>query len=231
MKQLILKDFRANWQYLLMSFCVLFTISTLFIYSMLEYQGRADPDLILYFLQVMMTSIFFSLLFFKVDEMYNTNEIFVSLPVSRSQIVKARYVNTVVYVFIAIIIHFAGSQFGIFIHNGSQNSELILLYNPSLWGFVFLSALIIGAYSMPFYFKFGINKGVLVVFVIHFLFVVFVITLIINMNGLWSDVQKALMSIIKISNTILIYSYISIVMLVVLISTLISVKIYKNKEI
>ena len=52
MLQLILKDFRANWLYQLFSLAILFCISLLFIHYMIEENGSADPELLIYFMVV-----------------------------------------------------------------------------------------------------------------------------------------------------------------------------------
>ena len=91
MRQLIIKDFRANWTYLLFVLAILFAISMAFLYNWIGENGRSDPGLVLYFLIVLLSSALVSMLFMKVDEVYRSDEIYASLPVIRSQIVIARH--------------------------------------------------------------------------------------------------------------------------------------------
>ena len=67
--RLIQKDFRAHWVYQLNSLVLLFAISALFIYLMFLQNGSAEPELIIYFLVMLLSTSVVSLLFMKMDDL------------------------------------------------------------------------------------------------------------------------------------------------------------------
>ena len=124
MLQLIIKDFRANRVYVLMSLAILFIISTVFILLVLEASDDIEPELVVYTIIIMLSSSSVSLLFFFQDEVFKTDEIFVSLPVKRSEVVLAKYATSFLQLLLALFVHFLGLQLGVLIQGGSSNPDL-----------------------------------------------------------------------------------------------------------
>ncbi len=231
MLQLILKDFRANWLYQLFSLVILFSISTLFIYLMLEGNGSADPELVIYFMVVMLSSSFVSLLFMKVDEIYHTDEIFVSLPVTRNQIVLAKYASSFFQVLLALIFHFFGTQLGAYLQENLGHPELEITYSPILWSSILIALLLFKSYAYPLYFKFGLTKGAAIHSVIQFFFFVIFVTLMINYNNAWADFQHSLKWLVNQNRLEVLAVFTAFFLLIMGGSMVLSTNFFKNKDI
>lgn len=231
MLQLILKDFRANWLYQLFSLAILFCISTVFIYLVIEENGRADPELIIYLLVVLMSSSAVSLLFMIIDELHRIDEFFISLPVTRKQIVVAKYTNSIVQLLLALVVHFLGVQTVIYFHGGFDNAELKIIYNPILWISAFIILLLFKSYAYPLYFKFGLMKGVAVHSVIQCVLFVIFVAIMANYNKLWNFFTDGIIWILNQNMWILIPVVITLFLLIMKGSIVVSIKNFKNKEI
>jgi ABC-2 type transport system permease protein len=170
--KLIVKDFRAHWLYQLYSMVLLFTLSTIFIYIMLQENGKTDPELVIYFLLVLPTTSMASLLFMKMDELDKTDEVYVSLPVTKTEIVIAKYLSSFLLVLLAMPGHFLGIQSGAYLHDSLGSPQLEIIYNPLLWLIIVAVLLFFKSYAYPLYFRFGLTVGAVIHTIIQFLLLV-----------------------------------------------------------
>jgi ABC-2 type transport system permease protein len=203
MLQLILKDFRTNWLYQLLSLAILFCVSVLFIYHMIEENGSADPELFIYFMVVMLSSSAVSLVFMLIDELYQIDELFISLPVTRNEIVLAKYTSSIVQLAFALVVHFLGVQVVIYFHGGLGDSELEIIYNPIVWIAVFIILLVFKSYSYPLYFKFGLMKGVTIHSLLQFILFAIFVAIMVNYNNFWNVFQEGISWILNQNRWIL----------------------------
>jgi len=228
--KLIKKDFRAHWAYQLDGMVLLFAISTLFIYIMLQENSKADPELIIYFMVMLLSTSIVSLLFITIDELYKIDEIFVSLPVTRTEIVIAKYSSSFIQVLLALPVHFLGVQLAIFFNGSLEDSGLEVIYNPILWLSMGGILLFFKSYAFPLYFKFGLAIGAAIHIGIQFLLLVILILSfqLFNLRFLieklieWSDGQ----------NEYLLFTAIAVAFISLMsFSIALSSKLYKNKSI
>lgn len=230
MLQLVIKDFRANWSYVLLGLAVLLTLSMAFIYTALKAPFAVDPDILIYFLIVIVSSIVFSLLFLMIEQLYNTNILFASVPVSRKQFVEQRYVATYLQFILALGVHFLGLQFGIYFYGAMDHLVIEPLHNPLIWLLILIVMIIINGFSMPFYFKFGLRKGILIIGLIQsFSFIAF-IYIMMSFSEIWDAFQNMIFNIIAINTLITIPICIGLSLLITWISIQTSVSIYKSKD-
>lgn len=206
---LIKKDFlliKAN----LKSMIIVFII-----YLMMVFQGSFDVTFVVPLIGIMMFVTTFSY-----DDFNNWNSYAVTLPNGRKNIVRAKYIASIILTIILGIMTFAISIGANYAKTSNVNLEEII---GSLMGTI-LSVVIIIALMYPTVFKFGSTNGRIIVFAVVFgiigigaLFVKFVdMTAFVNMiNGLdkCSYIAIPIISIILLG-----------------ISYLISNKIYQNKE-
>ncbi|MCK5402215.1 MAG: ABC-2 transporter permease [Flavobacteriaceae bacterium] len=231
MLQLIIKDFRANWMYQLFSLVILFSTSTLFIYLMLKENGNADPELVIYFMVVMLSSSIVSLLFMKIDEVHHTDEIFASLPVTRSQIVLAKYSTSFIQISLALVAHFLGAQFGAYMEGSMNYPELEIIYKPMLWLSILIALLFFKSYAYPLYFKFGLTKGAVIHSVIQFCFFAIFVTIMINYNNAWADFQHGLKWVVNQNKLEVLAIFTAFFLLIMGGSMVLSTNFFKNKDI
>jgi ABC-2 type transport system permease protein len=231
MLQLIIKDFRANWLYQLFSLAILFCISLLFIYNMIEENGSADPELLIYFCVVMLSSSAVSLVFMLIDELQKIDELFISLPVTRNQIVIAKYTSSILQLLLALIVHFLGVQVVIYFHGGLGNSELEIIYNPIIWISVFMILVLFKSYSYPLYFKFGLIRGVAIHSLLQFILFVIFVTIMVNYNNSWNALPEGISWIFN-QNWWILLTIVTVFFLVIIKGSIVlSIKNFKNKYI
>ena len=231
MLQLILKDFRANWPYQLFSLTILFSISTIFIYLMLDGNGSVDPGLILYFVMVVLSSSIVSLLFMTMDKLYNADSFFASLPVTRNQIVLAKYSTSFIQISLALIIHFLGVLFGAFMEGSTNYPELEIIYNPIFWLSTLIALTLFKSYAYPIYFKFGLSKGAVIQGVIQFTIFVIFVAIMVNYNNFWNIFQEGITWMLNQNKWMLITVVIAFFLLIMRGSIVLSIKVFKNKDI
>ncbi|MFT4684203.1 MAG: ABC-2 type transport system permease protein [Glaciecola sp.] len=231
MLQLFLKDFRANWLYQLFSLAILFCISMLFIYQMIEENGSADPELLIYFSVVMLSSSAVSLVFMLIDELHKIDELFISLPVTRNQIVIAKYTSSIVQLLLALIVHFLGVQVVIYFHGGLGNSELEIIYNPIIWISVFMILVLFKSYSYPLYFKFGLIRGVAIHSLLQFILFVIFVAIMVNYNNSWNALPEGISWIFNQNWWILLIIVTVFFLVIIKGSIVLSIKNFKKKYI
>ncbi len=206
---LIKKDFlliKAN----LKSMIIIFVI-----YIMLAFQGTLDVTFI-----IPLIGIILFLSTFSYDDFNNWNSYAVTLPNGRKNVVRAKYIASIILMIIlAVVAFFIGIGIS-YIKTNSINLDEII---SSLMG-TMLSSVIIISLLYPIVFKFGATNGRIILFA-----VVFGIAGIGTLIAQFIDMTPIINIINKLDNYLLIA--IPIIYIILLgISYLISSKIYQNKE-
>ena len=206
---LIKKDFlliKAN----LKSMIIIFVI-----YIMLAFQGTFDVTFIIPLIGIML---FIST--FSYDDFNNWNSYAVTLPNGRKNVVRAKYIASII---LTIILAIVSLTIGIGISYTKTNSINLDEIISSLMG-TMLSSIIIISLLYPIVFKFGATNGRIILFAVVF-----------GIAGIGALIAQFvdMTSIINMINRLDSYSLIAIPIISVIligISYLISNKIYQNKE-
>jgi len=206
---LIKKDFlliKAN----LKSMIIIFVI-----YVMLAFQGTFDVTFIVPLIGIML---FIST--FSYDDFNNWNSYAVTLPDGRKNVVKAKYIASII---LTIILAIVSLVIGIGISYTQKNSINLDEIISSQMG-TMLSSVIIISLLYPIVFKFGATNGRIILFAVVF-----------GIAGIGALIEQFIdmTLIINIINGLDSYSLIAIPIISVIllgISYLISNKIYQNKE-
>ncbi len=206
---LIKKDFlliKAN----LKSMIIIFVI-----YIMLAFQGTLDATFI-----IPLIGIILFLSTFSYDDFNNWNSYAVTLPNGRKNVVRAKYIASTILMIILAVVAFSIGIGISYIKTNSINLDEII---SSLMG-TMLSIVIINSLLYPIVFKFGATNGRIILFA-----VVFGIAGIGTLIAQFIDMAPIINIINKLDNYLLIVIPIIYIILLV-ISYLISSKIYQNKE-
>ena len=206
---LIKKDFliiKANLKSMVITFIV---------YLMLAFQGTFDVTFIIPIIGIML---FIST--FSYDDFNNWNSYAVTLPDGRRNVVRAKYiVSIILMIILAVVAFFIGIGISYIKTNAINLNEII----SSLMGTA-LSSITIISLLYPIVFKFGATNGKIILFA-----VVFGIGGIVALVSNFIDMTSVINMINGLDN----YSLIAIPIISVIllgISYLISSKIYQNKE-
>ena len=206
---LIKKDFlliKAN----LKSMIIIFVI-----YIMLVFQGTLDVTFI-----IPLIGIILFLSTFSYDDFNNWNSYAVTLPNGRKNVVRAKYIASIILMIILAVVAFSIGIGISYIKTNNINLDEII---SSLMG-TMLSSVIIISLLYPIVFKFGATNGRIILFA-----VVFGIAGIGTLIAQFIDMTSIINIINKLDNYLLIA--IPIIYIILLgISYLISSKIYQNKE-
>lgn len=205
---LIKKDFfmiKANLKTLLIY---------LAIYTVISFNGNFEMSFLLPFLCIMT---FIST--FSYDDFNNWNAYAVTLPSGRKNIVRSKYIATIIVSLISFII---GITISILVSMTKRNVDLEIIVSSLLDSLLAISLMVSIMY--PLIFKYGSEKGRIIVFAVVF-----------GIIGIGVLVAKVvnMTSIINIINGLDNYLLITIPIVSVIllgISYLISNKIYKNRE-
>lgn len=185
------------------------------IYLMLVFQGTFDVTFVVPLIGIMLFIATFSY-----DDFNNWNSYAVTLPDGRKNVVRAKYIASIILIIILAIVSLTIS-IGI---NYTKTNRIDLDETiPSLMGTT-LSCVVIISLLYPIVFKFGATNGRIILFA-----VVFGIAGIIGVISNWVDMS----SVINIINRLDSCFYIAIPIISILLlgtSYLISNKIYQNKE-
>ena len=172
MIQLVIKDFKAGKVYLISTLLTLVLISIGF---MLIRLTDDTPEVELYILVVLISCSITARLFILINESYQVDKQFISLPVSRNQMVKARYFSSLALIAISMIVHLTiVLTFGQFSQISNQTS-LSILYEPTLWVILGLLLVIGNNLSYPFHFKFGFYMGSVISIFCQFILLVLIV--------------------------------------------------------
>ncbi len=206
---LIKKDFlliKANLKQMIIIFVI---------YLLLTFQGTFDVTFVVPLIGIMLFITTFSY-----DDFNNWNPYAITLPKGRKNIVRAKYISSIILTIILSILSLTLAVAISYTKTNNINIEEIL---SSLMG-TLLSSVIIISLLYPIIFKFGATNGRIILFI-----VVFSIAGIGAIITQFVDLTFILNMINKLDNYVLIaIPIISIIMLSI--SYLISNKIYKNKE-
>lgn len=206
---LIKKDFlliKAN----LKSMVIIFIV-----YLMLAFQGTFDVTFIIPLIGIML---FIST--FSYDDFNNWNSYAVTLPDGRKNVVRSKYIASII---LTVVLGIIALAIGIGISYTKTNVINLDEIISSLMGTV-LSSVIIISLLYPIVFKFGATNGRIILFAVVF-GIVGIVALVSNFIDMTS--------VIKMINGLDNYSLITIPIISVIllgISYLISNKIYQNKE-
>ena len=206
---LIKKDFlliKANSKQMVIIFIV---------YLMLAFQGKFDATFIVPLIGIML---FIST--FSYDDFNNWNSYAVTLPNGRKNIVRAKYVASII---LTVILGVVALAIGVGISYTKTNSINLDEIMSSLMG-TMLSSVIIITLLYPIMFKFGATNGRIILFAVVF-----------GVVGIGAFIAQFVdtTSIINMINGLDNYSLILIPIISIIllgISYLISNKIYQNKE-
>ena len=206
---LIKKDFlliKANSKQMVIIFIV---------YLMLAFQGTFDVTFIIPLIGIML---FIST--FSYDDFNNWNSYAVTLPNGRKNVVRAKYIASII---LTIILAIVSLTIGIGISYTKTNSINLDEIISSLMG-TMLSSIIIISLLYPIVFKFGATNGRIILFAVVF-----------GIAGIGALIAQFvdMTSIINMINRLDSYSLIAIPIISAIllgISYLISNKIYQNKE-
>lgn len=210
MKGLIKKDFlliKSN----LKSFIVIILVFTLF-----SMKGEGfDVSFILPFLAIMMFISTFSW-----DEFNNFNAYAITLPIGRRNIVKSKHISAIIFIAIDTIIGLIISYLTTILSKNIFDIEVIL---SNLFGTI-LGLSIILAIWLPIVYKFGVEKGRIMLFVGVFAIVFLCATLsklfdFTSLINFLNSLDKVLFIAIPLAS-----------IAIMVISYLISVRIYLKKE-
>lgn len=185
------------------------------IFLIMIFQGTLDSVFIIPLIGIML---FIST--FSYDDFNNWNAFAVALPNGRKNVVKAKYIASLILTVVLSIISIASSTLISYTRN---NNIDILEIISGLMG-TLLSCIIIISLLYPIIFKFGSTNGRIILFVVIFAFagIISIVSNYIDMS-----------SFVNLINMLDKYWYIGIPLIAVIflgISYLISNKIYKNKE-
>ena len=169
MLSLIFKDFRANWMYQALGWGLLFAMSTGYVVA---FSAGNALEVELYIIGVVLSCLMLSNLFLFIDEFYQMHAVFASLPVTRNQIIWARYLSVFLQTSIALIVHIAGIQIASLFLDTPNDASFEILFRPGLWLSLLGLLLLFISLSYPFYFKFGMLKGNLIIGIIFFSMIV-----------------------------------------------------------
>ncbi|KEK26149.1 ABC-2 transporter permease [Bacillus gaemokensis] len=147
MKQLIIKDFIVQWKILVWYF----------LYPFLLYSATKDSHSVFAFMTVIIPIMVMVRTFYS-DEKNKSEKIFNSLPVSRKQIVLAKYIFALVILIISVII----AYFTVGIQLKAENAEFIkTTVFPSISLILIFLSLV-----LPVYFMLGYQKTFIIAFFI-----------------------------------------------------------------
>lgn len=151
-----------------------------------------------------------------------------SLPITRAELVTAKYVSAIGFMAVAILFSMLIGAIGIF--TGFPEIERFISMNDVL--IVLISGLVFVSIFYPLYFKFGMDK-MRIVNVALFMVLFFAPNLITSFaaENPESNVVKAVLSIVNETNASLLKAGSLIAVIIIyLLSLFISIKIYRNKE-
>lgn len=149
------------------------------------------------------------------DEMAKWDIYALTMPLSKSKLVISKYILSILLSIIALIISATTSYFFILpISNMSTREFLLSSYLIFAIAILFISAL------LPLIYKYGVEKSRLLTFVV--ISIPILIGILFNQLGIGLPNESQLMNLLKISPFIII--------IVLYISSLISCKIYKAKD-
>lgn len=192
------------------------TMTIIFIvYLIMIFQGSFDVTFVVPLIGIML---FIST--FSYDDFNKWNSYAITLPNGRKNVVKAKYIASIILVVALAILALLLSVMVEFTKTNGINLEEII---SSLMGTI-LSSVIIISFLYPIVFKFGATNGRIIMFAL-----VFGIAAVVGLIANFVDVSFAINIINKLDNCL--YIAIPVISVILLgLSYFISDKIYQNKE-
>ena len=166
-----------------------------------------------------------SLSTFSYDELNNSNTYIVALPYDRKTIVKSRYLLSLISIITAFLI---GLILSLIIPMFNSNMDFMSTFASTSASII--EVILVIALLMPFFYKFGVQKGRIVLFIAIMgisLLIGIVISLFENSN---LKIAEFFSNLQQMNYIMLIAIAIIIMLLILYISYVFSCKIYKNKE-
>lgn len=164
--KLILKDFRASWRYVLISISAAYLLLMVVLTMMLDDGGSIFAGV--YMIVVLMSCMSLSLLFIKVDDVFNANQIYASLPVHRSAIVIARYITSIFLIILGLLVAILAFSPAQYFQQSFNDPVLQYIYQPEIWIALFVALIILVSFTFPFYFRFGLGRGIVALIIFQF---------------------------------------------------------------
>ncbi len=206
---LVKKDFlllKANLKTMIIIFIV---------YLIMIFQGLFDATFVVPLIGIML---FIST--FSYDDFNKWNSYAITLPNGRKNVVKAKYIASIILTVILAILALLLSVMVSYVKTKGINLDEII---SSLMGTV-LSSVIIISFLYPIMFKFGATNGRIIMFAF-----VFGIAAVVGVIANFVDISFAINILNKLDNCL--YIVIPVISIILLgVSYLISNKIYQNKE-
>lgn len=162
---------------------------------------------------------------FSYDELNNSNTYIVALPYDRKTIVKSRYLLSLISIITAFLI---GLILSLIIPMFNSNMDFMSTFASTAASII--GVILVIALLMPFFYKFGVQKGRIVLFIAIMgisLLIGIVISLFENSN---LKIAEFFSNLQQMNYIMLIAIAIIIMLLILYISYVFSCKIYKNKE-
>lgn len=228
---LILKDFRANWLFQLLSLFVTVVLCLITLAAMQDDGGQII--IVLYGAIIVGMCSLISLVFMRADEYFKVDELYASLPVTRSQIVKARYSTSFVQILLVLTCCFLSTKSELVHQGGLEDPALRIIYHPIFWFVLLVLVLMLISISYPFYFKYGLERGVVVLALIHLgvLILGFVVNKMIGTTEILSGFfEQSYQLLFQQSWMIFLASFLFFVAMILIASVKLSCKFYQNRD-
>lgn len=159
MMNLILKDFRSAKNYLGLSMLAILCLAMSFMYIL---HTKNWMEVELYLLFVLLSGFFIPRLFVAMDEKNNSQQIWTSLPVSRTQIVIARYSASLLLVLLLLGLQYAVSDISVWVFD---SGKIPIIHYPVTWVIIAGLLLFSDLLFYPLYFWLGLAKGATLSFI------------------------------------------------------------------
>lgn len=221
--KLILKDFRVNTIYLTLLFVVLAAISFGFNMAIIS-ESNVESEL--YVLAVILSAMVSSKLFLLTEAEVNADRLIAGFPVTRNQIVAAKYLSSALLIFISLIIHMLVIRIS---STEVLRSENAFMYQSEMWIISGLLLILSDAFSYPFYFRYGIVKGALM-YGLTLITLMIVTVFILNMFNPADALHNLVIRITAQSPYLLFTELLMLFVLIVGGSISISINVFKNKD-
>jgi len=238
MRDLIKKDLLTSYIYLLIVPFVIPFLTMMAIWAMLDDFGGLVVGFFTFL--AMGLCIASSLLVFGIDASQGAEVIYVSLPVKRSTIVYARYCFTYLISISAFFIVLLTCLAAVHVFRLWDPAFDLLLSVRGVWSMVY-SLLLVLSFLLPFIFKFGPDKGLIVflftgvgmgilIIIFDSVFVALDGTVVLDI-GLFHTMFDTLLRQIKSLKSTAVYSSMLLALIVIIgISSLLSVHFYRQRD-
>lgn len=182
MLKLVVKDFRANESYLLLSLAMMIAIGVGYQMAM-KMGSDLEPEI--YVLVVILSTMVASKLLILTEAEAGADKLVAGLPVNRKQMVLARYLSLVLIIGMALLVHWGTIQLSA---DDAMRQEHPFIFRPELWIVLWFLLIVSDAFSFPFHFLFGAVKGALMygLTLITFMLLTILTITLINSNVAWS---------------------------------------------